>query len=133
MITVKINGKIFTAQDGNSICVKNNRVIIDGKERFDGNSIPEKEINIEISGKTEKIEVDCCNTISVTGDVGSLQATSGDSTINGNVTGSIQTTNGDIDVDGDVGGNIQTTNGDIKVNGSVSGEVSSVCGNVITR
>lgn len=103
---IKINNKVY---NGNSISIINNKVIIDGND-----VTPEsKDINIIVEGNIESIKADTCNTISVTGSIGSISTMSGDVEIGGNVSGSISTMSGDVDCN-NVGGNISTMSGDIK-------------------
>jgi hypothetical protein len=72
-----------------------------------------KEINIVVNGDIEQLQVDCCNKISVTGNVKSINTKSGDVDVIGDVNGGIQTMSGDVDC-GWVGGSISTMSGDVK-------------------
>jgi hypothetical protein len=72
-----------------------------------------KEINITVEGNIEELSVDCCNKISVTGDVGSVKTQSGDVDVTGNVNGSIQSMSGSVDC-GNVSGSISTMSGSVK-------------------
>ena len=112
MNRVTINGTTIVTS-GRSISVVGNKVIIDGKEI----DLPDaKQINISVEGSVEKLEVDVCEKISVTGNVGNLASQSGDVEVAGNVSGSIQTMSGDVRC-GAVGGNISTMSGDVKNRG----------------
>lgn len=103
---IKINNKVYKGQ---SITISGNKVIIDGND-----VTPEsKDINIIVEGNIESIKADTCNTISVTGSIGSISTMSGYVEIGGNVSGSISTMSGDVDCN-NVGGNISTMSGDIK-------------------
>ena len=103
---IKINNKVYKGQ---SITISNNKIIIDGND-----VTPEElQIQIVIEGNIESIKADTCNTISVTGSVGSISTMSGDVEIGGNVSGSISTMSGDVDCN-NIGGNISTMSGDIK-------------------
>ena len=103
---IKINNKIYKGQ---LITISGNKVIIDGND-----VTPElTDINIIVEGNIESIKADTCNTISVTGSVGSISTMSGDVEIDGNISGSISTMSGNVDCN-NVGGNISTMSGDIK-------------------
>ena len=102
---IKINNKVYKGQ---SIIISGNKVIIDGND-----VTPEStDINIIVEGNIESIKADTCNTISVTGSVGSISTMSGDVDCN-NVGGNISTMSGDVDCN-NVGGNISTMSGAIK-------------------
>jgi hypothetical protein len=103
---ININQKIYK---GNSIVISNGKVIIDGKDYTPSD---EKEVNIAVVGNLENIEVDMCNIFSISGNCGSVQTTSGDVTIKGEVEGNVQTLSGDINC-GIVKGNITTMSGNI--------------------
>ena len=102
-----INGKSY---QGNSIVINNGKIIIDGKEAETPN---DKVIQITVQGDIEKLDVDNCNKIDVTGNVGSAKTLSGDIKVIGDVNGSVQTLSGDV-VCGKVQGSINTMSGDIK-------------------
>lgn len=71
MSTVTINGKTYS---GNNIVVSNNKVIIDGKDITPDS----KQININVEGNITDLKVDCCDKISIKGNVGSTTSFSGD-------------------------------------------------------
>lgn len=103
---IKINNKVY---NGNSISISGNKIIIDGID-----VTPESlQVQIIVESNIESIKADTCNTISVTGSVGSISTMSGDVEIDGNISGSISTMSGDVDCN-NVGGNISTMSGDIK-------------------
>jgi hypothetical protein len=107
MNTISINGT--TISSNGSIVVSNGKIIVDGKD-----VTPEgKEINLVVAGNVEKLEVDFCTKIAITGDVENVNTKSGDVDITGNVNGSIQTMSGDVDC-GNVSGSISTMSGDVK-------------------
>lgn len=90
--------------------ISGGRVIVDGKD-----VTPDaKEITISIEGNVDKLEVDACSKISVTGDVGHVKTLSGDVDVSGNVSGSVQTMSGDVDCGGSISGSVSTMSGDIK-------------------
>lgn len=108
MNTIVING--VTIAGGRSVSIVGNKVIVDGKD-----VTPDaKDIKIEIAGNVDRLEADCCNSIAVTGDAGSVKTQSGDVTIGGHVSGSVQTMSGDVDCGGPIGGSVATMSGDIR-------------------
>ncbi|MBO4516167.1 hypothetical protein J5751_01735 [bacterium] len=125
-MTTIINGRVFT---GNNISINCGRIVIDGEECVNVKELPEKEINITITGDVSDLKVDYCNRVQVNGSVKKLQTASGDVEVDGNVTGGIQTASGDVDVTGNVDGDVQTASGDVDC-GNVSGRVSTMSGNI---
>lgn len=121
MSKITINGKTFV---GNNISIKNSKIMIDGVEVV---SPSEKEINIEIHGNVEQINVDVCEEIKVNGDVKILKTTSGDVDATGNV-GTITTTSGDVKC-GDVEGSVTTISGDVTCK-TLYGGASTVSGDI---
>lgn len=107
MSTIRVNSTTIVS-DG-AILIKNNRVFVDGKDV----TPDQKEITIVVNGNVNKIEVDACQKVSITGDAGSVKTMSGDIDISGKVTGSVSTMSGDVDC-GDIGGSVSTMSGDIK-------------------
>lgn len=127
MNQVIINGKNYSG--GKSISISNNKVVIDGVDvTFDKN---EKKIDIKIEGNVDDLHVNMCNQINIKGDVNSVDTTSGDIEIIGNVKETVKTTSGNIECN-DVGGSVDTTSGNVKC-GKVSGSVRSTGGNVKYR
>ena len=106
MITV--NGKTYK---GNNISISNGVVVIDGK-RYDDKDA--KNINISVVGNLESLDVDSCEMIMITGDVGTVETVNGNVKC-GNVNGNVKTTNGNIKA-GDIHGKATTSNGNIKRN-----------------
>lgn len=108
MNTIKING--ISIGGGRNVSIINNKVFIDGKD-----VTPDaKDIRIEVAGNVEKLEADACNSITVTGDAGSVSTQSGDVDIGGSIGGSVQTMSGDVDCGGSIVGSVHTMSGDIK-------------------
>ncbi len=105
MSTININGVNIT---GRNITVKNNRVIIDGKDVTPDS----KQINISVQGDVGDIKVDMCEKIIVTGNASQVSTTSGDIEVGGSVGGSAKTISGDINC-GNIGGDASTMSGDI--------------------
>ncbi len=108
MNTVTINGKTFTS-NGGSISIINNKIYIDNKDVTPDS----KEINIQVTGNVDKLEVDSCLKVSVTGDVHNVKTVSGIVDVGGKVTGDINTISGSVRC-GNVGGNISTISGSVK-------------------
>lgn len=125
-MSITINGKTY---NGNSVSIVNGRVYIDGKESLPGEE--GKEINIVVTGNIENLEVDACQKILVTGNVGKVKTVSGDVDVNGNITGDVQTTSGDIECE-KIDGSIQTTSGDVSC-GNVGGSVKTLSGDIKHR
>ena len=111
MNTVVINGK--TMRVNGTVSIINGKVLCNGKPIEDLDSIEEKVINISINGDVEKIDVDACDRIEVTGKVDYIKTMSGDIEVHGDVTGDVETMSGDIDC-GNVGGNASTMSGDVR-------------------
>ena len=91
--------------------------IIDGKIIIDGQSLKEintdeKVINITIEGDVERLEVDYCQTIKVTGNAKRVKTFNGDIEIGGNVEGDVHTNMGSITC-GNVEGDCRTNMGSI--------------------
>lgn len=107
MNTIQINGVTITAS-GN-ISVSNGKITVNGLDVTPDT----KEITIIVNGDTDKINIDACNQITITGKVGDIKTMSGDVDVNGDVTGSISTMSGDVDC-GNVGGIVKSMSGDIK-------------------
>ena len=92
----------------------------DGKTYVDGKPIEElncinpddKQINITIEGDVERLEVDYCHTINITGDAKRVKTNSGDIEIGGNVEGDVHTNMGSITC-GNVEGDCHTNMGSI--------------------
>lgn len=84
-----INGKTYS---GNNIIISNGKVIVDGAEQ------------------SEVLEHNIV--VNVTGDVQSLETTSGDVQCE-SVSGDVKTVSGDVNVRGNVAGNVKTVSGDI--------------------
>jgi hypothetical protein len=118
--TISINNVSVT---GRSIVIRNNKVIIDGVD-----VTPDaKQINIVVNGSVDELDVDYCEKLEISGDVGRAQCGSGDINCN-NITGGAQTGSGDIDC-GDITGNVQTGSGDVNAN-NISGSVKTGSGDI---
>lgn len=112
MNVVNINGRTYSAPDGVSVSVVNNKVYFNGKLAEDFNDWKEKNIEIKIEGNCAEIKADA-----------------GNITIKGNVEGNVNTDAGNISIEGDVKGNVIADCGNISAN-HISGNVSTDCGNI---
>jgi hypothetical protein len=106
--TIVINGVSISA--GRSITVSGNRVFVDGKDM----TPDAKDIKIEIAGRVEELRADACNTITISGDAGSVTTQSGDVRVGGNIGGSVQTMSGDVESDGFIAGSVSTMSGNVR-------------------
>ena len=113
MNKVTINGKTYTAPDGCSVSVINNKAYFNGKLAEDFNDWKEKNIKIKVEGNCTEVKAD-----------------SGDIIIEGNVDGNVSSDVGDIKVRGDVKGNVSTNCGNISSH-HIFGNSSTNCGNTI--
>lgn len=106
--TITINGKTYT---GNNVIVNNG---VNGSIILDGNNIvvgDATEINIQVTGNINSLNVTSCHTCIVNGSVGTVESTSGDVQV------------------GDVSGNVTTVSGDVHAH-RIEGDVSSVSGDI---
>jgi hypothetical protein len=112
MNVVNINGKTYTAPDGVSISVINNKVYFNGKLQEDFNNWKEKNIEIIVEGNCKEVKADA-----------------GNITIDGNVEGNVNADVGNISIVGDVRGIVTADCGNISAN-HIFGNVSTDCGNI---
>ena len=112
MNQVSINGKTYTAPDGCSITVINNKAYVNGKLLEDFNDWKEKNIQIKIEGNCNEIKADVGNII-----------------VNGDVNGNVSSDTGNINVKNNIGGNTITDCGNIKAH-HIFGNVDTDCGNI---
>lgn len=105
--------------------MRNGRIVIDGRE-FHGNNVTINNGKVTVDGVVQDGELSGPITVTVHGDVQSLENHSGNVTAQnvgeistgsgdvkcGNVSGSIRTGSGDVEC-GTVGGNIRTGSGDV--------------------
>jgi hypothetical protein len=122
--TMRINRVVTNG----SVVISNNRIFIDGEEVAVGE---EKNIIINISGDVQKLEVDCCNFVSITGNAGTARTTSGTIQVEQNVDGDVETVSGDVEIGGSVNGSVSTTSGDVEA-GTIQGGCSTVSGDINT-
>ena len=116
-MSIVINGKSYS---GKNITIRNNQVIIDGKDLTPN----AKQIQIVVEGNIQDLEVDVCDSVRIIGEVGSVRTSSGDVQIKGDVKEGVNTTSGDVECKV-INGSVYTTSGDV--------EASSIGGNVETR
>ena len=109
---VQVNGETYTFDGAKNVSVINGKIFVDGKE-----------VEHKASGPTINV------TVTIHGDVGSVETNSSDVTVNGNVTGPIQTTSGQVGVTGN-SGSINTTSGDVDVKKGVEGPIVTTSGDV---
>ena len=112
MNKVSINGRTYTAPDGCSVSVINNKVYFNGKLAEDFNDWKEKNIEIKIEGNCTEVKADA-----------------GNITIEGNVEGDVSSDAGHIKIRGDVRGNAQTDCGNISAH-HIFGNTNTDCGNI---
>ena len=112
MNKVTINGKTYTAPDGCSVSVVNNKVYFNGKLAEDFNNWKNKNIEIKIEGDCKDVNTDA-----------------GNITVNGNVEGNATSDAGNINVKGNVQGDAWTDCGNVKAH-HIFGNAKSNCGNI---
>ena len=105
---ININGTTIVSSGRGNVVISNGRVIVDGNDVTPN----AKQVNIEIQGDMQSIEVDVCDSVHVVGSVGSVKTSSGDVRC-GDVKGSIQSMSGDVTC-GRVDGSVSTMSGDIR-------------------
>jgi predicted acyltransferase (DUF342 family) len=110
---------------GNSIVSKGNKVFIDGVDVTPDS----KTINIVVNGDIESIDCGYCEKILVTGNVKTINTTSGNVDCDGDVSGSVKTTSGDVKC-GNIGGDVNTMSGNVKSEGNILGSVKTMSGNI---
>ena len=100
---------------GGTIRIIDGKTYVDGKplEELEAKNTDEKVINITIEGNVERLEVDYCHSIRVTGDANRIKTNNGDIEIGGDVSGDVHTNMGSITC-GNVEGDCHTNMGNIK-------------------
>ncbi len=126
---VIVNGRVYNIK-GN-ITIENGKMLVNGKPIEDWEKSGEREINITIEGDMIDLQVDCCNAVTVNGDVKNVHAGSGDVNISGCVRGSVNTASGDVRC-GDIEDGVSTASGDVHC-GAVGGRVSTMSGDVYKK
>lgn len=105
MATIRVNS---TVVNGSTLVITNGKIIVDGKSV----EMDDKNITINVVGNLDSLEVDVCDKLSITGDVGSVKTISGDVSC-GNVHNSVNTVSGDVRAV-TIHGSTNTVSGDIK-------------------
>lgn len=108
MNTISINGNTITTTGNSSIVSANGKIYVNGKDVTPDS----KEITIEVHGDINKLEVDNCHSLTVSGNVGSVSTISGDVEC-GPITGGVKTVSGDVCSTGRIGGSVSTVSGDV--------------------
>ncbi len=104
--TVTVNG--VTIKGGQSIVVRNGKVIVDGKD-----VTPDaKSITISVNGNVNELKADTCQSISISGNTGAISTVSGNLHAEGAINGSVNTMSGDI-TSGSISGNASSMSGDV--------------------
>lgn len=114
MAKVIINGKTYTYTG--SLTVFDGNFYVDGKKVTDWESLTkdQKHIDIKVEGDIDRLQVDTCDSVTITGSCNRVKTVSGDVEIGGDVDGDIESVSGDIDVHGNVGGDVKTVSGNIR-------------------
>ena len=107
------NGNCRTIIGGGTVTITDGKVTVNGKtvEGLEG-SDDEKVINITIEGDVDRLEVDYCKSIKVTGNAKRVHTSYGDIEIGGDVSGDVHTNMGGITC-GNVEGDCHTNMGSI--------------------
>lgn len=112
MNKVTINGRTYTAPDGCSVSVINNKVYFNGKLAEDFSDWKEKNIEIKVEGNCKEVKTDA-----------------GNITVEGNVECDVDSATGNITIRGDIKGNAKTDCGNIKAH-HIFGNANTDCGNI---
>jgi hypothetical protein len=107
---ININGMSFSGQN---IQITNNRIYIDGKLIEDQEAVESKIIHIMVDGNVSKLEVDNAESVTVTGDAGSVKTVNGNVRVGASIQGDVKTVNGNVTADVIEGG-VSTVNGNIR-------------------
>ena len=127
MNSISVNGKTYRIKK--SIYISKGKVIIDG-QKVSGDYENDKEIYIKIEGEVNTLDIDVCESIEITGNVGTAKTSQGDIKIDGDVIADVKTSQGDIEIEGDVNGNVTNNMGDIKVGGDIYGKPKTSMGDI---
>ena len=122
MAQIKFNSMTV---NGDSISISKNKVTVDGVDY----SYEYDNLKIEITGDVHSLNVVACQSLSVTGNAGDIETTSGDISVAGDVDGNINTTSGDIDTEGNISGSVKTLSGDVEC-GDINGNVQTMSGDI---
>lgn len=108
-----------------NLTMKNGKCVIDGKS-FSGSNIQINGNKVTVDGVVQDGELVGDITVTVHGDVETLENTNGN--VKANNVGSVKTTNGKVTCD-DVAGDVKTTNGDVTAR-KILGKVTTVNGDI---
>lgn len=111
LVIIKNGNGTIRQISGGHLQIVNGEVITDGQPVREINT-DEKVINITIEGDIERLEVDYCSSIRITGNAKRVKTLNGDIEIGGNVEGDVHTNMGSITC-GDVEGDCHTNMGSI--------------------
>lgn len=106
MARIVVNGKNVTV--GRSVVISGGKVIVDGTDITPDT----KEISITVEGDVESLDVEACGTVQVNGNTGPVRSQAGNIRIGGDVHGDVKSQAGSI-VCGNVSGNVKTLAGSI--------------------
>lgn len=121
MPSININGVVHALK--RTFSVKNSRIIVDGNDVTPSDKV----VHIAIQGDVENIEVDACQTVTISGNAKTVRTGSGDVRC-GSVLGPVQTGSGDVTC-GDVGGSVSTGAGDVTCK-SIGGNARTGSGDI---
>ncbi len=103
--TITIGGSVIANRNIGTMVINGGKITVDGKPLSELDSVPdEKVINITIQGDVERLEIDYCDKLTVTGNAKRVKSTQGDIEIKGNVEGDVHANMGAItcgNVEGD--------------------------------
>jgi hypothetical protein len=108
--TITIGGSGIARQTIGTVVINGGRITVDCKPLSELDAVQdEKVINITIQGDVERLEVDYCDKLTVTGNAKRVKSTQGDIEIQGNVEGDVHANMGAItcgNVEGDCHANM---------------------------
>lgn len=111
--TIVVNGDIVQGkQIINNMTISGGKITVDGKPLSELDQEDEKVINITIQGDVERLKIDYCGDVHITGNAGD-----------------VETHGGNIQVQGDVEGDVESHGGNILC-GNISGDCTSHGGNI---
>lgn len=110
--TFSINGRVINMPSGSNVSFENGNIVV-GSSSFNLSEFgDEKVVNIVVHGE-----------------VGSIDGGFASVTVNGNVD-SVQTVSGSVDIEGEVRGSVKTVSGAVRAAGSIHGNVKTVSGSI---
>lgn len=106
---ISVNGKHYN--NIRSLIISNNEVYVDDEKITEPNH--KTLLRIHVDGDINNLKVDNCNELSVIGDCGNVNSTSGNINIVGNAH-NVKTTSGNVNAK-IIKGNVKSTSGSIKL------------------